>query len=500
MSRRWCCVQAGLFVLSCCFLLLLSGCKVGPNYQPPDYPVPDQWHEKAVQGVRDGSAPLETWWEIFNDPMLEDLIRQAREQNLSLKTAYARVTEARALLGVAAGKYWPGVDAVGSYERSKASERGHLKDVPGLTGDPVNLHTIGLDATWEIDVFGRIARSVESAKASMQASIEDYRDVLVSLYSEVAQTYITLRSLQSRIQYARENIKLQTDMLKLVQERRKVELVPELDVQQARLVLATTQALLPRLQRLETAAIYRLSVLLGQPPASLYETLSVSAGIPKAPETLAAGLPAELLRQRPDVRRAERQLAAQTARIGAATAGLYPVFSLSGTFALEAQQMKGVGDVSDSHTWGFGPAMRWNIFDGNRVRSLVKAQEARAEQILRRYEQTVLLALEDVENAMVAWVREQQRLAALEQSVQAARKSLDLVMDSYDIGLTDFQNVLDMQRSLTTQEDLLAQSRGQVANNVVRLYAALGGGWSLDVPAENDENKPAVVQTADSKQ
>jgi NodT family efflux transporter outer membrane factor (OMF) lipoprotein len=461
--------------------LLFSGCQVGPDYVRPEYSAPDQWHQKAVQGLEDGSADLQTWWKVFNDPILESLISRSYVENLDLQIAYARVMESRALLGVAAGQYWPDVDAVGTYSRSRPSENGLLAGLPVNNTDQLNLHSVGVDSSWEIDVFGRISRSVESAQAYVEASIENYRDVLVSLYSEVAQSYIDMSSIQERIRYAQNNIKLQQDTLELTRKRREAELVPELDVQQAELVLASTESTIPLLRQFEAQAIHRLSVLLGKPPAFLYEELSTASKIPDVPEDITVGLPAELLRQRPDIRSAERVLAAQTSEIGIATAGLYPAFSLSGTFALEAQQIKDIGDW-DSRTWGFGPAMRWNMFDGNRIRSSIKVQEAQAEQAMVSYEQTILLALEEVENAMVALAEERQRVEALERSVLAAQKSVELVQNLYEIGLTDFQNVLDMQRALTTQQDQLAESRGRIAKNLVRIYTSLGGGWSVEIP------------------
>ncbi|MHC4438480.1 MAG: efflux transporter outer membrane subunit [Planctomycetota bacterium] len=474
------------FVLMCIIvtftahLFLFSGCQVGPDYVRPEYSVPDQWHQKAVQGLQDGSADLQTWWKVFNDPVLENLIHRSCSENLNLQIAYARVMESRAMLGVASGQYWPNVDAVGNYSRSRASENGLLAGLPVNVTDELNLHSVGIDSSWEIDVFGRISRSVESAQASMEASIENYRDVLVSLYSQVALSYIDMSSIQTRIRYAQNNIKLQQDTLELTRKRREADLVPELDVQQAELVLASTESTIPALRQSEAQAIHRLSVLLGQPPAFLYEELLTASNIPDVPKDITVGLPAELLRQRPDIRRAERVLAAQTAEIGVATAGLYPAFSLSGTFALEAQQIDDIGDW-DSRTWGFGPSMRWNLFDGDRIRSSIKVQQAQAEQVMVDYERTILLALEEVENSMVAFTEERQRVEALERSVSAAQKSVELVKSLYEIGLTDFQNVLDMQRALTTQQDQLAQSEGRVAKNLVSIYTALGGGWFVDI-------------------
>jgi len=477
------CLVAGI----CLLTFSISGCKVGPDYVRPEYEVPDQWHQTAVKGLEDGSANLQTWWTVFGDPVLENLIEQAQAENLELQIAYVRVMEARALRGIASGEYWPTVDAAGFYSRNRVSENGLTAPAVG-SPDQMNLHSTGVDSSWEIDVFGRISRSVESAQASIEASVEDYRDVLVSLYSQVAQTYIDVRSLQTRIQYARDNVTLQRDTLKLTQDRRKAGLVPQLDIEQAKLVLASTESIIPRLRQLESQSVHRLSVLLGQPPAALYGKLSTTSDIPEVPEKVVAGLPAELLRQRPDIRRAERVLAVETADIGIATAGLYPAFSLSGTFALEAQQIKDVGNWN-SRTWGFGPAMRWNLFDGNRIRSGIKVQEAQTEQALLNYKQTVLRALEEVESVMVAYKEEQQRFKTLERSVAAAQKSVELVQALYENGLTDFQNVLDMQRVLTAEQDKLAESEGQVVKNLVGLYKSLGGGWSAKAskPQNSDQ-------------
>ncbi len=481
MGRKQAFLHVFIISLSaCCFW----GCRVGPDYERPDYIMPDQWHQTAVQGLTDGSANLQTWWNLFEDPTLNKLIEQATAENLDLRNAYASLTEARALLGIAAGEKWPTVDGTGFYSRDRASDNG----LTPMT-DKTNLHSIGLDSSWEIDVFGRISRSVESAMATLEASEENYRDVLVSLYSDVAQSYIDVRSLQARIRYAENNVKAQRSTLELTKNRREAGLVPQLDVHQAELILASTEASIPVLRQNESKAIHRLGVLVGQPPAALYETLTNAGDIPDTQKEVIVGLPADLLRQRPDIRRAERTLAAQTADIGVATAALYPQFSLSGTFALEAQHLDDAGDW-ESRTWGFGPSMRWNLFAGNRIRSNIKVQEAQAEQAMIQYEQTVLLALEDVENAMVAYAQEQDRFQSLEKAVVAAEKSVELVQTLYENGLTDFQNVLDMQRSMTQQQDQFAASEGQVAKNLVTIYTSLGGGWNANASqVQSDEEQ-----------
>ncbi|MHC4554762.1 MAG: efflux transporter outer membrane subunit [Planctomycetota bacterium] len=479
MNTRVRLIRLCLLVIPVLSLSLFSGCKVGPDYERPESSVPDQWHEKAVQGLDDGSANLQTWWTVFDDPILEDLIGRSRMENLDLRIAYARVMESRALLGVASGQYWPEVDGVGFYSRDRVSENGLQAPPDGSTPDQTDLYGFGVDASWEIDVFGRISRSVEAAQASMEASVENYRDILVSLYSAVAQSYIDLRATQKRIQFTQANAVLQRGTLELTENRREAGLVPQLDVEQAKLVLASTEAVIPTFRQFEAESIHRLGVLLGHPPAALYKELAVASDVPVVPQQVAVGLPTELLRQRPDIRRAERILAAQTAEIGVATAGLYPAFSLSGTFALEGQDFSDTGDW-DSRVWGFGPAMRWNLFDGDRIRNTIKVREAQTEQAMADYELTVLEALEEVENAMVSFEQEKQRLADLYDSVVAAQKSVDLVRELYENGLTDFNNVLDMQRSLTFQQDLLAESQGAVANNLVRIYTSLGGGWSVE--------------------
>jgi multidrug efflux system outer membrane protein len=480
MSKRThqCGGSAILIVFSS--LTFTCGCKVGPDYIPPQYEPPLTWHGAGTDGITEGPADIQQWWTVFNDSTLEELIEAAHAQNLDLRQAYARVIEARAGVSFTAGQYWPTVDAVGFYQRSRVSQNGLVAPVTGGP-DETNLNSVGLDSSWEIDVFGRIGRAVESAIASFHASVEDYRDILVSLYADVASNYIDIRSLQARIKYAQDNVEAQKGSVELTRNRYDAGLVPQLDVQQAELNLATTESAIPTLRQLESQAIYRASVLLGLPPAALVDRLSPPSEIPVPPAEVTAYLPAELMRQRPDIRRAERLLAGQVADIGVATADLYPAFSLSGVFTLQAQQINDVGNW-DSRAWSFGPAFRWNLFDGNRIRSNIRIQESRAQQALIGYEQTVLLALEEVEDAMVALAEERQRLEALQRSVTAAQKSVELVLSLYRNGLTDFQNVLDTQRALAVQEDQLAQSAGLVAKNLVALYIALGGGWNLGEP------------------
>jgi NodT family efflux transporter outer membrane factor (OMF) lipoprotein len=278
------------------------------------------------------------------------------------------------------------------------------------------------------------------------------------------------------LHYAQQNVALQRKTVRLTKDRLEAELVPELDVFQAQLNLANTESAIPTLRILETKALNRLATLVGEHPGVLNEELSKTSGIPTAPPELVIGIPAELLRQRPDIRRAERQLAAQTAQIGVATAALYPSFSLNGTFVLEATELSDVSSWG-SRKYGFGPSFSWNIFDGNRVQSNIQVQEARTQQLLATYQQTVLNGLEEVENSMVAYIQELNRRESLSRAVTSADKSVELVEIRYINNLSDFQNVLDMQRSLSVQQDSLADSQGTVAQNLISLYKALGGGW-----------------------
>jgi len=525
---------------------ILTGCSVGPNYTAPTPELPEAWHQAMADGLARGDADVREWWQVFEDDTLSDLIRRAAEGNLDLRIAVLRIREARALRGIAAGELLPSLADQGAFHRSRSSANGPMGGgvqapgkgeqfantvargiagnalsqglgtafpgapavtnslASGLMGmlpnqtklgdtEAMDLYATGFDASWEIDVFGGIRRNVESADAVLAAAVEDYRSVLVSLLAEVAATYIDVRALQSQIEATQRNIRLQKETVSLTQVKFDSELVSELDVRQAETNLATTESELPLLEAGLSVAIYRLSVLLGREPAALHEELSAVRDIPKPPAETLIGVPVDLVRRRPDIRAAERRLAAHTAQIGVATADLYPRFSLSGTFGFEATDINHILD-SRSVTYGFGPALRWNIFDGLRNINRIAAQQAATHQAYVSYEKTLLLALHDVETALVAYTREQARHAALVRAAEAGRRSAQLAETRYQDGLTDFQNVLIAQRALVNLETALAQSRGQVSVNLVALYKALGGGWSPDVvPQEDYLEDPAGV-------
>lgn len=472
-SRRHC----SNAVLAALVLLTVGGCAVGPDFIRPDPPMPDAWHQQLTSGDATGAGDLQSWWQQFNDPVLNSLIERAAAGNLNLVIAMERINEARALMGVAQGEFFPDINGGGDITRARFGE-----DFPVADKRTDYYYSTGLDAFWEIDLWGRIRRQVEAAEQNMYASIENYRDVLIILYAEVALNYIELRTLQARLAYAEGNTALQRKTLQLTEERLKAEIAPELDVEQARLNLFRTESNIPLFKQAIVAAVNRLGVLLGVHPQSLHAELAAPGEIPAPPPSVIVGIPADILRQRPDIRRAERTLASQTARIGVATADLYPAFSLVGTMGFEATY-----DLFDSTNryWSLGPQFRWNIFDGGRVRSRIQGADAQAMQALADYEQTVLLALEEAENSMAAFEQERRRQAILDRSVAAAQNSAELVRTLYITGLTDFQRLLDMERDLFQQQDAHAASLGTVSRNLVRLYKALGGGW--DIPMEQME-------------
>lgn len=482
-------VRSGLALLTAA---LATACTVGPDYEPPDFgaaTVPDQWRTAVETEMAADTTDLEMWWTSFNDTLLTDLIRRAELGNLSLQAAVGRVVEARAIRGVAKGGYYPDIVLGGAYTYQKLSENGlqgassgGASDGASLLTDPFDSWTFGLDLSWEIDLFGKVRRTVESATAQLQASVEDYRDVLVTMYAEVGSAYVDARSFQVRLDFALQNVEAQRRSLQLTRDRFRAGLTSALDVAQAEQNLAQTESTVPSLQIGLEASLNRLAVLLGQAPGALHEELEERLGLPRPDDKVAYGIPADLLRRRPDVRRAERQLAAQTARIGIATAELYPSLSIGGSVGVESLDFENLDD-SGSLFWGIAPSISLPLFTGGKLKNQVRAEEARTQQALAAYEQVVLRALEEVQNALVAYGQEKERRDRLLQAVNASQRAVDLVQTQYVSGLTNFQNYLDAQRSLFRQQDDLAQSAGQVVNNLITLNRALGGGWSPSAAA-----------------
>ncbi|MCF8065562.1 MAG: efflux transporter outer membrane subunit [Desulfarculaceae bacterium] len=455
-------------------LMLLGACApVGPDYTPPPAKSPDAWHSKMQEGLK--AAPtqaqeLSRWWEALDDPVLTGLIAQAVQSNLELKQAVARVRQARALRGVREAGLWPTVDA-------GALAQLHRDSASGDTGTIDQFYSAGFDAGWELDVFGGVRRSIEASQAQLEASEANLRDVLITLTAEVALNYVELRTYQNRRQTAQANLKSQENTYGFIRSRLEAGLVNRLALEQARYNLENTRSQIPNLTSGVEAAMNRLAVLMGRAPGQLSTRLANPAPVPVPPVSVAVGVPAEALRRRPDIRRAERELAAEAAKVGVAEADLYPKFRLFGSIGLEAVNSGELLNLSTSGAWSLLPSMSWNIFDAGAIRNRIAAQTAVQEQYLLAYEATVLSALEEVENNLTGYAQEQLRRQSLRQAVNAAQEAEGLSQDLYVAGLINFDSVLDAQRSLLTFQDQLAISEGVVTARLIALYKALGGGW-----------------------
>ncbi len=429
---------------------------------------------EGLRATEASDDSLAQWWSALQDPTLQSLIDRAMKGNLDLRRATAVVREARARRGIVDADRFPTVTTSGIIGFQRGSDR---------MGKAANfgLFSAGFDAGWEIDVFGRVRRSIEAADANLEATQELLRDTLVSLLAEVAINYVEVRRYQAQLAIAEKNLKVQEDSYKLASERFAAGLTTRLDVDQASYSVADTKSRIPALRiRLEQAK-NRLAVLLGENPGTLSEALKGDGKIPVGPVEIAVGVPADTLRRRPDVRQAERILAARTAAVGVATAAKYPRFSLAGTIGYE-MITKGnplsLGNVVGS----LGGSALHTVFDASRIRQNIEVQNALQEQALVDYESAILLALEEVENALIAYADEQLRRRSLLDASEAAGKALELVRTNYAAGLVDFQPVLESQRSLLSFQDQLAQSAAAVTSNLIRLYKALGGGWTTVPP------------------
>ncbi len=471
---------------------LLIGCTVGPDYRAPQTSVPD--HFGATTRPATTHVDFARWWTTFNDPLLNSLIDRAMSGNIDLKIAEARVREARAQRSVVAADAFPGVNTNASYRRSRTSENAFdIGSRPGATGSgstsaqqfgafnapgsTTDLFQAGFDASWEIDVFGGVRRQIEAAEADIGAQIESQRDTLVSLLAEVARNYIELRGYQQQIVIAYRNVKIQQDAVEVATSKARLVGGSELDVARAQALVASTQSQIPTLETLRDQAAHRLGVLLGQEPRSLIAELEEVKPIAKGPPEIPPGLPSELLSRRPDIRRAERQLAAATANIGVATADLYPKFSITAALGFQSEKFKSLADWG-SRFWNIAPGVSWNIFDAGRIRGNIQVQNERQRQAVLTYQSSVLTALEDVNNALVAYSKEQSRRQLLQEAVDKNRRAVELANTLYQGGARDFLNVIDAQRALATSEDQLVQSDRLIGTDLVALYKALGGGWT----------------------
>ena len=463
-----------------------AGCSVGPDYRRPETAAPAVWQEAQQTGIDTQAGELAEWWKEFRDPVLDGLAERAVKNNLDLRIAEARVREERASLAATSAGLWPTLDVSGSYSRNRASQNAVGSPTQGAIAAPIggrqleqNFFKTGFDSSWEIDVFGGTRRQIEAAEAILQASVEERRGVLVTLLGDVARNYIDLRGLQRRLAVAQENLRAQQDTLGLTKVRFDAGLASDFEVAQSEGQVNTTAAQIPALQSALKQAAYRVDVLLGTQPGTSWDELAKVAPIPALPPQAHVGLPADLLRRRPDIRSAERQLAAATAQVGAATADLYPRFSLLGNIGLQSVSASDWFSAQ-SRFWSIGPTISWPVFDAGRIRATIEIRNAQQEQALRQYEKSVLTAFEDVENALVNYGNEQTRYRSLLEAAAANRRALQMANDLYIQGLVPFLNVLDAQRTLYATESDLAQSEANMASNLVALYKALGGGWETD--------------------
>ena len=478
-----------LLIASALQIVTVVGCMVGPNYKPPAMKLPTHWDGNDQQIKQTGNqadkTDLATWWQSFDDPILNQIVAQALSSNLDEQIAVSRIREERAYLVISRAGLYPSVGTYGSYTRQRYSANTPFGFFPQVLPRDENIYEAGFDTSWELDVFGGIRRGVEASKADLAASIENSRDVRVTLLAEAARDYVAVRALERRIQIAKANLHDQNDSLKLAQARFEQGFAPELDVFQARSLLETTQAQVPELESELAQTVHRIGVLLGREPDALQAQLSDMAPIPGIadPDAIAvqipAALPSDLLRRRPDIRAAEREIAAATARVGVATADLFPKFNIVGTAGLESINP---GDFffGTSRMWQVGPSMTWPIFEGGRIRANIEVRNAQEEQALLYYRKTVLNALAEVEDALVAYAKEHTRNQALAASAEDFRRSQLLALDRYEEGYDTYLDVLEAQRSLYTAQDSLAQSDQLIIDDLIAIYKALGGGWQTD--------------------
>jgi NodT family efflux transporter outer membrane factor (OMF) lipoprotein len=455
---------------------------VGPNFEHPKAEVSPDWLETGDKRVITTSSAYRDWWRAFDDPVLDRIVAWAYRENLSLRIAGLRVMEARAQLGIAVGDFYPQTQqAFGSLQSNRPSKRS-AATTAGITPE-FWLSEIGFTAGWELDFWGKFRRSIESANAGWLATVADYDSVLVSLTGDVANSYILIRTFQKRIEIARRNVEIQKESLQIAEARFLYGTVTQLDVEQAKTLLNNSLASIPALEARLRQAENALCVLLGLAPSHLVDVLKGPSEIPVSPPQVIVGIPADLLRRRPDVRSAEYQAAAQCALIGAAKADLYPAFSLNGTFGFLSTDL-GKNRLSDmfqwqSRTFQAGPSLTWNLFNYGRIINNVRVQDALFQELLITYQNTVLAAQQEVEDNLAAFLKAQDQAGFLADAVVTAQKTLDLAVQQYHEGVVDFTTVLVAQQALLNEQDGLATTLGNISSSLVGVYRALGGGWQI---------------------
>ena len=462
---------------------------VGPDFVKPQAPVAKQWMESSDSKIITGVSEYRQWWTVFHDPVLTDLVETAYRQNLPLQISGLRILQARAQLGVVVGNLYPQLQQ----GRGAATYSSISDNAPNSLGadDSYWQYNAGFDAAWELDIWGKYRRAVESGVANLETSIAGYDNILVSLTAEVARTYIVMRTFEERLEIARQNVKIQQHSLQIAEVRFKAGAVTELDVSQAKSLLRNTEASIPRFEAGIRQAKNALAVLLGKLPGEIDFMIGGQKVIPTAPPEVVVDIPAELMRRRPDIQLAEYQIATQTPLIGASKAELYPAFQLAGSIGLATSTSKNTNaggadgssfsDLFDSDSIEFfgGPSFSWNIFSYGRIKNRVRTEDALLQQLIVNYTDTVLRAQQEVEDSLVGFLRKQQEAGFLLDSVKASQRSVELSMLQYKEGMVDYQRVLDSQRFLANDQDFWTTVRGDTILNLVALYKALGGGWQI---------------------
>lgn len=493
-------------------LLLLSACTVGPEFSPPEWLSPASWFAKKDEPIKQPPSipvaePIDpNWWNLFRDPELTALEQRVAAENLDVQAATIRLAESRAQLGVVGAAQFPNLNGNGSYAHTKASNIGEFANAPnalganGASGNttggikggdlaPFDVYQVGFDATWEVDLWGKVRRSVESASASVEASAEARRGALLSSLAELARDYIQLRGTQLLLHIARDNLATSQQSLQLTQQRAAGGVTTDLDVANAAAEVHTTAAEIPRLEQQESENINAISLLLGQPPNTLQAELIKPKPVPPVPPRVPVGLPSELARRRPDIRQAEAQLHATTADIGVAVANFYPSVTLSGSLGLQALQPWRVFNVN-AVNYSAGPGVTIPIFEGGQLKATLELRKAQQQEAAIFYQKTVLSAWHDVDNALTAYRTEQSRRDQLTQAVTQNQRALSLAQSRYQDGVADFLQVLTAQQNLLSSQQALALATINVSANLVALYKALGGGWETQMPAANDDLSP----------
>jgi NodT family efflux transporter outer membrane factor (OMF) lipoprotein len=468
-----------------------NGFKVGPNYCKPNAPVAEHWIDAADIHVNDDPELLCHWWTVFKDPKLTELINCAYRQNLTLRQAGFRILQARATRDIAIGSIFPQQqNARGSYARNAAAVGSRSSEGFGVQRYSDSF-SYGFNLNWELDFWGRFRRAILAADANLDASVADYDYVLVTLLGDVANNYVTIRTTQERIELLQANVKLQQGVLDFIEKRVKVGKQLKLDADQAVSNLRQTEAGIPALEITKRQAENALCVLLGIPTVDLAKMLGAGP-IPVSPPDVAVGIPADLLRRRPDVRKAERLAAAQAEQIGIAQTSLYPIFSITGSLGYAAQNFPDLFQ-NTAFNGSVGPSFQWNLLNYGRIVNNVKLQDAKFQELVTAYQNTVLTADEEVENGLVTFLRSQRRSRLLDESVVAAKSAVGTVVTQYKLGAVDFNRYATIEQNMVTQQDTSAQARGQIALGLIQVYRSLGGGWEIRL-CDDETSDTTVVK------